>query len=146
MTEPWWGLRGWSPEIFFGFLTSKRHKKGLKKHSKNTIDSMTKHANSEPTLFSWLIYRLLAESNTTWSRISHPVAVVVGRLELRRDIYPCNITLVRRYTPTKHGKASLQRCSYRRNEHNGLCLFSLLIIKEWIVKAVNQNDSFKGTA
>ena len=114
----------------FGFLSSKRHKNGLKQHSKKTIDSLTKHANSVPTLFSWLIYQLLAEYNATWSRISHSVAVVVGRLELRRDIYPCNITLVWRYTPTKHGKASLQRCSYRQNEHSGLCLFSLLVIKE----------------
>ena len=56
---------------------------------KDNIDSLTKHANSEPTHFSWLIYRLLAEYNTTWSRISHPAAVVVSRLELWRNIYSC---------------------------------------------------------
>ena len=78
---------------------------------------------------SWLIYRLVAEYNTTWSRISHPFAVVVGQLELRRDIYPCNVTLVRRYTLKEHGKASLQRCSYRRNEHNGLCFFPYQLLK-----------------
>ena len=29
---------------------------------------------------------------------------------------------------------------------DGLCLFTLLIIKEWIVKTINQKDSFKGAA
>ena len=47
---------------------------------------------------------------------------------------------------TKHGKASLQRFIYRWNKHDVLCYFSLLIIKELIVKTVNQEDTFTGAA
>ena len=97
-----------------------RHKNGLKKHSKNNIDSLTKHANWEPIHFSWLIYWLLAEYNTTWSRIYHPVATEVGWLESQKDIYPCNITVVWRYISRKQEKVSLQRCTDRQNKHNGL--------------------------
>ena len=41
------------------------------------------------------------------SRILHPLAFVVGRLALGNDIYICNITMVRRYMPTKYREASL---------------------------------------
>ena len=92
------------------FLTSK-------KDIKKTIGSLAKHGNSWSTTFSWLIYRLLAEYTTTQSRISHPVVFIVGQLELWRDIYPCDVTFVWRYTQTKHGKASLQRCSQRQNKY-----------------------------
>ena len=33
---------------------------------------------------------------------------------------------------------------YRWNKHNVLCLFSVPIIREWIVKTFNYKDSFKG--
>ena len=73
--------------------------------------------------FSWLKQRLPAEYNTTWSRISHPDVVAIGQLELRRDIYSCDITFVRRYTLKNHGKACLQKRTDRQNENNGLSLF-----------------------
>lgn len=38
---------------------------------------------------------------------SHPVAIVFGRLALRRDIYQCNITIALRYKMIKHGKTSM---------------------------------------
>ena len=44
---------------------------------------------------SWLIYQLLAKYNTTPSRISHPVVIVVGWPELRRDIYHAILHLCR---------------------------------------------------
>ena len=106
----WWRLRGYSLLKCFG-LTSKIHKYGLKQHSKNTFDSLTKH----------VIYQILGKYNIIWSSISHPVAVV---RESGRDICPCSITLARRYTLTKHRKANLPWCSYRWNEHSGLCLFN----------------------
>ena len=43
------------------------------------------------------------EYNTRYRRILHPVVFVVGRLALKRDIYPCNITLALRYRKTKKG-------------------------------------------
>ena len=42
--------------------------------------------------------------NFFYSRISHPVNFLVGRMDLRRDLYPINITVVRRCTSTWHGK------------------------------------------
>ena len=40
-------------------------------------------------------YQLLANYFTTYRRISHPVAFVVSRLALGRDIYPCILHLHR---------------------------------------------------
>ena len=52
--------------------------------------------------------QLLAEHNIWQRRISLPVVFAVGPLALWRDIYPCNITITRGYTPINHGKTSLQ--------------------------------------
>ena len=62
----------------------------------------------------------MAEDNTMYRRISHPVAVVVGRLALQRVIYPCNITLPRRYAPTKQGKTTIFSWFYK-NKLSGAC-------------------------
>ena len=43
------------------------------------------------------------EYNIRYRRILHPVVFVVGRLALKRDIYPRNITLACRYRKTKKG-------------------------------------------
>ena len=56
--------------------------------------SLTKH----------VIYQLLAKYNITWSRISHPVAVVVGQLELGRDLPMQFYTCMGVYT-NKAGKS-----------------------------------------
>ena len=95
----------------------------IQKTKKLIIGSLTNHGNSGSTPFSWLKYRLPAEYNTTWSRISHPDVVVIGQLELRRDIYSCDITFVRRYTLKSHRKVCLQKRTDRQNENNGLSLF-----------------------
>ena len=46
----------------------------------------------------------------------------------------------------KARKSKSAKMHLRQNKHYGLCLFSLLISKEWIIKAVNQKDSFKDAA
>ena len=86
------------------FKAIKRHIMSLK----NYIHGLRSHTSSQTTCFSQLIYQLLGEHNTTYGRISYPIAFVVGRLALWRDIYPCNITLALKYTPTNHRKTSLQ--------------------------------------
>ena len=40
-----------------------------------------------------------------------------------------NITLEQGYIPTKYMNASHQKCSYRQNKDNGLCLFPYLLLK-----------------
>lgn len=83
MGELWWGAQLAKPLLafdFFCFLTSKTHKNSLKYHSKILL-------LAQQSIFSWLIHQLLAVYNTTWSRTSNPVAVVVGQLKLLRDFY-----------------------------------------------------------
>ena len=122
--ETLWRLSFKTHSIYI-YITSKRHKKGLKWHSKNAMDSLTKkNANSEPTHFSWLIYRLLAEYNTMWSRISHPVSPVVGADWSYGKISTHAIShwyggISQQSTEKQVSKDTL----YKRDEHNGLCHF-----------------------
>ena len=100
-----WGLRQ-SPGVVSG---------GLRPNIFNVFKAIKPPTIALKKLYSWskklhlLITNLffLTKHNTTYKRLSHPVAFAVGQLFLWRDIYLCNILFSQRYALAKHGKKSV---------------------------------------
>ena len=128
----WLDFRRQNP-IFFCFLMSLRQLNGF--GIKNHIPGLKSYASSKPTCFFWLIIWLMAEHNITYRRISHPAAFVVGWLVLRRNKYPCNITMAWRYASIRHGNLVFSKLHLLAEQGQ----FCLICIFKFQIKAAKLN-------